>query len=118
MLIYYINFIHIAYVGKRGLWKLPVQVSIHLSFTTRLYKFTNNLYQKFTFFFITDLTEETYVEYDMIRESQLILDDDDDGVDELKRHTAQPCDNVVKQRRLSFDDYSEGGVYNELRYNS
>lgn len=54
----------------------------------------------------------------MIRESQLILDDDDDGDDELKRHTAQPCDNVVKQRRLSFDDYSEGGVYNELRYNS
>lgn len=52
----------------------------------------------------------------MIRESQLILDDDDD--DELKRHTAQQCDNVVKQRRLSLDDNSEGGFYNELRYNS
>nr|XP_034338391.1 uncharacterized protein LOC117680581 [Crassostrea gigas]XP_034338392.1 uncharacterized protein LOC117680581 [Crassostrea gigas] len=69
----------------------------------------------------SDLTEETYVEYDMIRESQLILyddDDDDDDDDDLKRHTVQPCDNVDKQRRLSLDDNSEGGFYNELRYNS
>lgn len=69
----------------------------------------------------SDLTEETYVEYDMIRESQFILDDDDnddDDDDDLKRHTVQPCDNVDKQRRLSLDDNSEGGFYNKLRYNS
>lgn len=53
----------------------------------------------------------------MIRESRLILDDDDD--DDLKIHTVQPCDNVDKQRRLSFlDDNSQDGFYDGLRYNS
>lgn len=53
----------------------------------------------------------------MIRESRLILDNDDD--DDLKIHTVQPCDNVDKQRRLSFlDDNSQDGFYDGLRYNS
>lgn len=54
----------------------------------------------------------------MIRESRLILDNDDDD-DDLKIHTVQPCDNVDKQRRLSFlDDNSQDGFYDGLRYNS
>lgn len=52
----------------------------------------------------------------MIRESRLILDNDDD--DDLKIHTVQPCDNVDKQRRLSLDDNSQDGFYDGLQYNS
>lgn len=52
----------------------------------------------------------------MIRESRLILDNDDGDDDDLKIHTVQPCDNVDK--RLSLDDNSQDGFYDGLRYNS